>query len=120
MSSGGTQCGSSRYLANGYLIKRSLSAREVAARILVILEATSLGSPALTDHTQAPADAGEGFEQASDLLGGVVGVDAGADDALSGGHRGGREDSLFPQSLPEDHGELVGADQNRHDLGLRT
>src|SRR5215216_3539419 len=126
MSSGGTQCGSSRYLANGYLMKRSLSAREVAARILVILEATSpsLGSLALTDHTQALADAGEGFEQASDLLGGVVGVDAGADDALSGGHaggqRGGREDSLFPQTLPEDYGELVGADQNRHDLGLRT
>src|SRR5215211_9230271 len=114
MSSGGTQCASWRYLANGYLIKRLRSAREVAARILVLTPPEKLA-----DHTQAPADVGEGLEQASDLLRGVVGVDAGADDAPSGGHagrqRGGREDPLLPQTLPEDHGELVGADQDRHD-----
>src|ERR671916_2607630 len=119
MSSGGTQWGSSRYREYGYRTKRRRSAGRAAARTFVAPTPLSLA-----DHAQRPADGGEGLEQAVYLLQCVVGVDAGADDALAGGHaggqRGGGEDARLPEALPEHDGEVVGADEDRHDLGLRA
>src|SRR5918997_3025493 len=119
ISSGGTQWESPRYFVKGYLMKRFRSARDPTGLTLVVPTPRELA-----DHAETLADGGEGLEEAFDLLGGVVGVDAGADDALpggdAGGQRGGREDPRLPQPLPEDHRQLVGADQDRHDLGLRT
>src|SRR5215210_4863186 len=78
----------------------------------------------LADDPQALPGRGKRLEQEIYLLGGVIGVDAGADKSPVGRYPGrqgwSREDPSVPQSLPEAHRKLVGPDHDRHDLCLRS